>query len=342
MKDEINMTTNEAIAQQLQDTITKLTQPFKGILAADESTISIGRKFAAWGLENTVCHRYNYRFMLLTTPHLNDYVSGVILYDETFHQEYDGVPVPHYLATNGIVPGIKVDLGLKAAHVPSAITGEEVTTGLDDLKSRCVAYEEQGARFAKWRAVFHISDNQPSDAVILQNCEDLARYAKICQETGIVPIVEPEVLTQGDHNENVCYEVTERVLAQLFKSLDAHKVDLGTLILKPSMVTPGATCVHYDQQTNATLTFKLLKALVPAAVPSVMFLSGGQSDDDATLHLKLINQAGEKPWYVSFSYGRALQDCALAVWKGVEKNIEAGQDTLLQRAKLNSLAVEGK
>lgn len=313
----------------------------KGILAADESTPTIGKRFATINTESTEASRRRYREMLFTTPDVADYIGGVILYDETLRQSTsDGVPFAKYMNDLGMVPGIKVDTGAKPL---AGFPGETITEGLDGLRDRLAEYYELGARFAKWRAVINIGADIPSDFCLHANARALARYAALCQEAQIVPIVEPEVLMDGDHSIERCEEVTVATLDVVFTELKAHRVALEGIVLKPNMVISGTTAANRaGPQEVAEATLRCLKATVPAEVPGIAFLSGGQTAEEATEHLGLMNQMGELPWELSFSYGRALQAPALDVWRGEEANFAAGQEALFKRAKLNSLARLGK
>lgn len=313
----------------------------KGILAADESTPTIKKRFDSIDTESTEENRRRYREMLFTTAGLADYIGGVILFDETIRQSTsDGVPFPKYLSNLGVVPGIKVDKGAKAL---AGFPGEKVTEGLDGLRERFVEYNELGAGFSKWRAVITIGDGIPTDFCLKSNAHALARYAALSQEAGIVPIVEPEVLMDGDHSIQRCEEVTSAALELVFAELEAHRVALQGIVLKPNMVISGTDAGNRaGPQEVAAATLRCLKAYVPAAVPGIAFLSGGQTAEEATEHLGLMNQMGDLPWELSFSYGRALQAPALDAWRGAEKNFAAGQDALIRRAKLNSLAHLGR
>jgi fructose-bisphosphate aldolase class I len=319
-----------------------IATPGKGILAADESTGTIGKRLASIGLPNEETYRRELRELLFTSPDIDKYISGVILYEETLYQNAsDGTPFVKMLQDKGIIPGIKVDKGVVA--LPGT-DGETETQGIDDLGKRCAKYYEQGARFAKWRAVLKIGNGCPSELSIHQNAYTLARYAVICQENGLVPIVEPEILTDGDHPIDVCAAVTERVLAACYKALaDMHVLLEGTL-LKPNMVLAGAEGPKVDVPTAGYLTARTLMRTVPAAVPGVMFLSGGQSEEEATAHLAAMNQCEgvKKPWTLSFSFGRALQASALKAWGGKKENFKAGQEAFIARAKANSEATLGK
>jgi fructose-bisphosphate aldolase, class I len=313
----------------------------KGILAADESSGTIKKRFDSIKLESTEEARRTYREMLFTAPGGRDYVSGVILYDETIHQKTkDGTPFSEYLTKNGMIPGIKVDTGAKPL---AGFPGETITEGLDGLRERLIEYHKLGARFAKWRAVIDIAEHIPTAFAIQANAHALARYAALCQEQDIVPIVEPEVLMDGAHSIERCEEVTSAVLQATFDELFAHKIDLEGMILKPNMVISGKKAGNRaPPEVVAEATVRTLKRHVPSAVPGVAFLSGGQSPSEATLHLSLINQAGSLPWNVTFSYGRALQDTALKAWGGTAANFAAGQKEFFKRAKLNGLATTGR
>jgi len=312
----------------------------KGLLAADESGATIKKRFDGIKLESTEENRRTYREMLFTAPGASDYVSGVILYDETIRQKTkDGTPFPAYLAQKGIIPGIKVDTGAKAL---AGFTGETITEGLDGLRDRLVEYHKLGARFAKWRAVIDIADGIPTSFAVEANAHALARYAALCQENGIVPIVEPEVLMDGGHSIERCEEVTSSVLQTVFNQLFAHRIYLEGMVLKPNMIISGKKASNRagpEQVAEATL--RVLKRHVPPAVPGIAFLSGGQSSAEATLHLSLMNKTGPLPWSLTFSYGRALQDDALKTWAGQAGNFVAGQKAMAKRAKLNSLATTG-
>jgi fructose-bisphosphate aldolase class I len=329
------MTNNE-----LDETAKALVAPGKGFLAADESGGTIKKRFTPIGVESTEEHRRAYREMLFTTPGAEEYISGVILFDETIRQSAsDGTPFPELLASKGIMPGIKVDMGAK----PLALThGETVTEGLDGLRVRLEEYRRLGARFAKWRATYSITDELPSDYCIWTNAHALARYAALCQEAGIVPIVEPEVLQDGTHTIERSYHVTSRVLDALYTELYDQRVDIFGTLLKPNMVLSGyGASDRASQQEVADWTLKCFYKHVPAAVPGIVFLSGGQSDEDATSHLSAMNAKGPQPWELSFSYGRALQSAALKAWDGKPENFEAGQRAYYHRAKMNSAARSG-
>jgi fructose-bisphosphate aldolase class I len=325
---------------ELVKTANAIAAPGKGILAADESTGTIGKRFEKIALENVEENRRAYRELLFTTPDFNKYCSGVILFEETLYQKTaSGKPFVELLKELGVVPGIKVDKGL--VNIPG--TEEETSTqGLDDLAKRCADYYKAGARFAKWRAVIKISNTCPTDLAIHEIAHGLARYAAICQENGLVPIVEPEVLMDGTHSLKRCQEVTEHVLAIVFKYLHDHKIFLEGALLKPNMVTPGHESEEYARTTPeeiARATVTTLQRTVPPALPGIMFLSGGQSEEEATRNLQAINAfPGKKPWSLSFSYGRALQSSCLKAWKGQKEQVKAGQEAFLVRAKANSEA----
>lgn len=327
--------------QTLSQTIDDMVLRGKGILAADESLPTIGKRFKNINIESSEENRRSYRSLLATTPNLGDHVSGVILFEETLGQKTDnGVSIPEHLAQQKIVPGIKVDKGL--VNLPG-FEGDKVTQGLDGLGDRLQQYREQGARFAKWRAVYSISDQNPSRTAIQSNAEGLARYAAICQQNDIIPIVEPEVLMDGSHSLARCEEVTTAVLSEVFHALQQHRVQLELMILKPNMVVPGKSC---SDQSNAKeiaqATIRTLRRTVPSAVPSINFLSGGQGPEEATRNLNAINSLGQQPWYLSFSYGRALQEPCLNNWKGNQENINGAQNALFKRTKLNGAASIGQ
>lgn len=328
--------------EQLENIAQAMVATGKGIIAIDESTNTIKKRFEAVGVANSEENRRAYREMLLTTPHLNDHISGAILYDETIRQSTkSGVPFTKLMLDAGILPGIKVDMG----PVPLAgFPGELVTEGLDGLRSRLEEYVRLGAKFAKWRAVITIGEDSPSSTCIDANCHALARYAALCQEAGLVPMVEPEVLMDGDHDIEVCYDVTEVTLRSLFGSLYEHNVLLEGSILKSSMVISGKNCADQaDVEEVAEATIRCLKASVPASLPGIVFLSGGQSDEQATAHLNAMNQMGPHPWPLSFSYGRAMQQAALKLWaKDMQSNYAEAQKTVALRAKDNGLAALGQ
>jgi fructose-bisphosphate aldolase class I len=315
----------------------------KGILAADESTGTIEKRFNSIKVENVEENRRAYRDMLFTTKGLGDYISGVILFDETLRQKSaDGTSFVELLQKNGILPGIKVDAGAKPLPF---CPGETITEGLDGLPKRCAEYVKLGAKFAKWRAVITIGDKIPSITCIEENAHALARYAAICQEAGLVPIVEPEVLMDGSHDIDRCEEVTEWTLNAVYDALYVNKVQLEGTVLKPSMVISGSeNAKQAGVEEVAERTIRVLKRTVPGAVAGIVFLSGGQSDELATAHLNAMNRMfhGKLPWPVSFSYGRALQAASLKAWKGSASNAAAGQAALLHRSRMNSLACTGK
>ena len=325
--------------QELYDTAVAIVADDKGILAADESTGTIAKRFDTIGVESTEENRRSYRNLLLTTPGMEDYIGGVILYDETIRQSADdGTPFAQLLAEKNVVPGIKVDTG---AHDLAGFPGEKVTEGLDGLRGRLEEYYELGARFAKWRAVITIGDGIPTDACIRANAHALARYASLCQEAGLVPIVEPEVLMDADNTIETCDDVTGRTLRAVFAELFEQDVHLRGTLLKPNMVIAGKGCTTQSQpETVARLTVHNFERHVPALVPGIVFLSGGQSETEATENLNAINALGG-PWPLSFSYGRALQASALGAWRGEPGNVEAAQQAFLHRARMNALAVAG-
>lgn len=326
--------------RELQQTIAEMVDDERGILAMDESAPTIKKRFEPIAVESTEENRRSYRAMLLNTPGLGRYISGVILFEETLGQRDDsGAALPAVAAAQRIVPGIKVDKGTGPL---SGAPGDLVTRGLDGLGERLQGYKEQGARFAKWREVYPITDANPTRLGIAANAEVLARYAAVCQELGIVPIVEPEVLMDGGHEIERCAVVTAEVQHAVFDALHRHGVSFELMILKPNMVTPGKGCRRAEAEEVAEQTLKIMRRSVPAAVPSVNFLSGGQGPEEATANLNAINQLrGASPWQLSISYGRALQQPALHAWKGQPLNREATQQALLQRAHFNSLARKG-
>ena len=318
-----------------------MVAPGKGILAADESTGTIEKRFTSINVENTEENRRAYRDLLFTTKGIGDTISGVILYDETLRQKSaDGMSFVDLLNKNGVLPGIKVDAGAKPlAFCP----GETVTEGLDNLPKRCAEYVKLGAKFAKWRAVIDIGVDMPSSTSIAANAHALARYAAICQEAGLVPIVEPEVLMDGDHTIERCEQVTEWTLNAVYEALYMNRVSLEGSVLKPSMVISGKKCVRQAGVDEvAERTARILKRTVPAAVAGIVFLSGGQSDELATAHLDAMNKLGNNPWPLSFSYGRALQQPSLKAWRGSVANVPAAQAALAHRGRMNSLASLGK
>ncbi len=314
-----------------------MVAPGKGILAADESDGTIKKRFDTIGLPTSFENRRDWRETLFRTEDaMRERISGVILYDETIRQEAaDGTPLVSLIEAAGSVPGIKVDAGAKPL---AGFPGETITEGLDGLRDRLAEYYKLGARFAKWRAVIDIDAHRPSPASVAANCHALARYAALCQEAQIVPMVEPEVLMDGDHGSQRCYEVTEWVLKHLFMELHAQRVALEGAILKPNMVICGQKAKsRASVEQVAENTVRCLKACVPAAVPGISFLSGGQSDEDATAHLNAMNAMGPLPWNLTFSYGRALQASPLQAW-GKDKNVAAAQDAFRHRARMNGLA----
>lgn len=333
------------MSERLEDIAMAITAEGKGILAADESTGTIKKRFDTIGADSTPVLRRDYREMLFSASGaMRDYISGVILYDETIQQTAsDGRSMAELISSSGAVPGIKVDQGAKdmAFH-----PGEKVTEGLDGLRERLKAYHGMGARFAKWRGVIDIGEGIPTLACIKANAHALARYAALCQEQAIVPIVEPEVLMDGpvaSHDIDRCYDVTERVLNIVFEELAEAKVQLEGMVLKPNMVIAGKNAeTQASPEEVAEKTLRCLRATVPAAVPGIAFLSGGQSDEEATKHLSLMNQSGPHPWRLTFSYGRALQAAALKAWGGRASNVKAAQAAFEHRARMNGLAARGE
>jgi fructose-bisphosphate aldolase, class I len=327
-------------ANELHETAKALVAEGRGILAADESDSTIEKRFDSIGVESTEDARRAYRDLLFTTEGAEEFISGAILFDETIRQSSDGgTPFPKLLSSKGIIPGIKVDKGAK----PLALTdGETVTEGLDGLRDRLNEYRELGARFAKWRATYSIGRGTPSEYCVWTNAHALARYAALCQEAGLVPIVEPEVLMDGDHTIEAASKATGRVLQAVYTELHDQRIDLWGTLLKPNMVLSG-----YDASSRAGVddvaeaTLECFHRHVPAAVPGIVFLSGGQSDEDATAHLNAMNARGPHPWQLSFSYGRALQAPALKAWGGKAENVEAAQRAYYHRAKMNGAARSG-
>ena len=328
------------MGQNLEETARALVAPGKGILAADESDGTIKKRFDSIGIESTEDNRRAYRDMLFTTDGAAEHISGVILYDETIRQPaLDDTPFPKLLESQGVIPGIKVDKGAKdLAHAP----GEKITEGLDGLRERLGEYVSLGARFTKWRAVITIGEGIPSEYCLWTNAHALARYAALSQEAGLVPIVEPEVLMDGGHSIETSFEVTSRTLHAVFTELRDQRVHFEQMLLKPNMVLSG-----YDAsgragvQDVAEQTIRCFRRHVPAAVPGIVFLSGGQTDEDATAHLNAMNAMGPHPWELSFSFGRALQAPSLKAWAGDSANVESGQAAYLHRAKMNGLARSG-
>ena len=328
--------------EELKSVANAIVARQKGVLAADESSPTIKKRFDSIQVESTEENRRRYREILFTAAGIERYVGGVILFDETLRQRTrDGIPFPQLLSSRGIIPGIKVDQGAKALAL---YPGDRVTEGLDGLRERLAEYKQLGAQFAKWRAVIDIDERDiPSAFGIRANAHALARYAALCQEAGLVPIVEPEVLMDGAHGIERCEAVTAQALQAVFAELDAHRVLFEGMLLKPNMVIAGKKCARQaGVQEVAEATLRCLRRTVPAAVPGIVFLSGGQSAEDATDHLNAMNAMGPQPWQVSFSYGRALQAPVLASWKGQEGNVAAAQQALLKRCELNGLARDGK
>ena len=329
--------------EQLLNTSNAMVQKVKCILSADESNPTCGKRFDGIGVESTEMNRNTYRDLLFTTTGMEEFISGVILFDETLRQATisDNAPFPQYLSGKGIIPGIKVDKGAKelAAH-----SGEKVTEGLDSLREHLREYYQLGARFAKWRAVITIGDGIPTQACIHVNAHALGRYAALCQEADIVPIVEPEVLMDGNHSIETCHEVSQMTFTKVFEELDKQSIYLEGIVLKPNMIVSGMECS--DQavvEEVADRTVECLKATVPTDVPGCAFLSGGQSNEKATAHLNMMNakHGNSLPWNLTFSYGRALQASALKAWSGETENIPAAQDAFYQRAKFNGMATTG-
>jgi fructose-bisphosphate aldolase class I len=342
MRNTFELEEHEMNTQQLIDTAHSMMAGNKGLLAMDESNPTCNKRFAALGIPQTVEARRAYRELIVTTPGLGESISGVILYDETIRQQKkDGTPFLKVIADAGIIPGIKVDAGAKAM---AGFPGEKITEGLDGLAARVVEYARMGARFAKWRAVIAIGDEIPSEGCIDANAHALARYAAICQEAGLVPIVEPEVIMEGSHDLQRCFDVTGRVLYAVFDQLHIQRVMLEGMILKPNMVLPGKDCPHQDSvEEVADATVKCLLRAVPAAVPGIAFLSGGQSGELASARLNAMNVRfkGRMPWALAFSFARAIQQPALEIWAGHDANVKAAQEALLHRAKCNTEARQG-
>ena len=335
------------MTEKLEDIARAMVAPGKGILAADESTSTIKKRFDKISLASTEDSRRDYREMLFrSTDAMKNYISGVILFDETIRQKAkDGTPLVDVMRAAGSIPGIKVDLGAKPLAGPTSSV-ETVTEGLDGLRERLAEYHKLGARFAKWRAVITIAEGYPTWNCVKANAHALARYAALCQEAGIVPIVEPEVLMDGPHaghDIDECYRVTEWTIRSVFRELYDARVNLEGMVLKPNMVIAGQKCARQASPAEvAEKTIKCLKETVPAAVAGIAFLSGGQSDEAATEHLSLMNAAGPLPWPLTFSYGRALQAAAIQAWGGKSENVAAGQRAFAHRARMNSLAALGK
>ena len=330
--------------KELAATAKAIVAPGKGILAADESTGTIGKRFATIGVENVEENRRLYRQLLFSSDksEMGKHISGIILFHETFFQKADdGTPLVKLIQDRGIIPGIKVDKGV----VKLLGTDDETTTqGLDGLAERCKEYYDGGARFAKWRCVLKIGNGRPSELAVRENANVLARYASICQMNGLCPIVEPEILTDGDHDLAACIEASEHTLAAVYKALSDHHVYLEGTLLKPNMVLPGVDCPKkYTPEQVAAATVTTFQRHLPVSVPGVTFLSGGQSELVATEHLNAINQySATKPWGLTFSYGRALQASVLKTWQGKAENVKAAQDVFLRRARCNGLAALGK
>ena len=324
----------------MASTVAELMAPGKGILAADESFPTIEKRFAALAIPATEESRRAYRELLITTPGLGEFISGTILFDETIHQTAGGAPVPETLVRQGIIPGIKVDGGTIGL---ANFAGEKITRGLDGLRERLAGYRERGARFTKWRAVIAIGEGLPTATCIGANARQLALFAARSQEAGLVPIVEPEVLMDGNHTLARCEEVIGVTLHAVFAALFAHRVAPEAMLLKTGMVLPGKNCPQQDDAGKvAEATLRCLHRAVPAAVPGIVFLSGGQSDVAATERLNAVCRVGGAPWKLSFSFGRALQDAAMKTWHGVPANVAAAQAALHHRARCNGLAVQGK
>ncbi|GFZ02472.1 aldolase superfamily protein [Actinidia rufa] len=328
------------LADELIANAAYIGTPGKGILAADESTGTMGKRLSSINVENVESNRQAFRELLFTTPGALQHLSGVILFEETLYQKTsDGKPFVELLKENGVLPGIKVDKGV--VELPGT-NGETTTQGLDDLGKRCQQYYAAGCRFAKWRAVLKIGVTEPSQLAINENANGLARYAIICQENGLVPIVEPEILVDGNHSIDKCADATERVLAAVYKALNDHHVLLEGTLLKPNMVTPGSDAPKVAPEVVAEYTVRALQRTMPAAVPAVVFLSGGQSEEEATLNLNAMNKLNtKKPWTLTFSFGRALQASTLKAWLGKAENVEKAKAVFLQRCKANSEATLG-
>jgi len=326
---------------ELESVARSLVSAGKGILAADESAPTIEKRFRTIRIESTEENRRAYRELLFTTSGIGDFISGVILFDETLRQKSrEGTPFPELLTRRGVIPGIKVDKGAKAL---AGFPGEKVTEGLDGLRGRLEEYAGMGARFAKWRAVIAIGEGIPTDGCLSANAHALARYAALCQEAGLVPIVEPEVLMDGPHTIARCEEVTTRTLSLVYSELHEHRVFLEGTLLKPNMVLPGKECPHQAPVAEiAKATVRCLGRSVPPAVPGIVFLSGGQTPEEATERLSVMNAMGKTPWELSFSYGRALQEPVLAAWKGISGNLPAAQKAFYHRSRCNGAARYGK
>jgi len=327
--------------KKLKQTIKDMVVIGKGILAADESVKTAAKRLASINTESTEETRRQYRNLMLTAPGIEKYICGVILFEETLYQKTDdGILFPKHLKRMGVLPGIKVDSGLEDFNG----RGEQYTNGLDELNGKLLKYKKSGAKFAKWRAVYMISEDTPTKELLERNAADLANYAKICHEHGFVPIVEPEVLIDGTHTIERCHDVTEKVLKYVFDALKKNSVAIDLCILKPSMVISGKQAeARAGVEEVARRTVEVLKKTVPSKLPSINFLSGGQGPEEATAHLNMMHVLNKKlPWYLSFSYARALQEPALKAWQGKEENVEKAQKAFLKRAKLNSLATQGE
>jgi len=327
---------------ELIDTARKMAAPGKGLLAADESTGTIGKRFASINLENTESNRRDYRELLFTSPgNWENHISGVILFEETLYQSAkDGRPFVEILTARGVVPGIKVDKGVEL--IPGT-DGETYTAGFDGLAARCAKYYEKGARFSKWRAVLKIGNGAPSELAIQSNAHGLALYGAVSQANGLVPIIEPEILTDGSHTLEECAVISERVQAAVVQALHQHHVLFEGMVLKPNMVLPGSECpVRYTPDQIALATVTCLRRALPASVPGVLFLSGGQGEEEATVNLNAINNVPNRPWSLSFSYGRALQASVIKTWGGKPENVVKAQEVYEARARANGLAALGK
>ena len=327
--------------ESLATVASAIVAPGKGILAADESTLIMCNRLALINQENTEANRRDFRQALFDTESMEHFISGVILFEETLEQKSeDGTRLSNILESKGVYPGIKVD---KGAHPMDDSPSEKITKGLDGLYERCIDFYKLGARFAKWRAVITIGDKIPTDNCIQANASALAKYAKACQDANLVPIVEPEVLMDGNHTIQTCYEVSEKTLRTTFNELEKEEVYLPGILLKPNMVISGKECpVQADMNEVAQMTVKCLMASVPKEVPGIVFLSGGQSETEATEHLNAMNAMGEYPWKLSFSYGRALQQSALHSWAGDNANLGTTYATFYHRAEMNSKACHGE
>ena len=327
--------------EKLASTARAIVSSGKGILAADESTPTMGKRLSLIGQENTEANRRDFRQALFETDGMEMFISGVILFEETLEQKTEeGTRLSEILESKGVIPGIKVD---KGAHPMENSPSEKLTKGLDGLYDRCVGYHSLGARFAKWRAVITIGEGIPTDGCIRGNASALAKYAKACQDAELVPIVEPEVLMDGVHTIETCYEVSEKTFKTVFEELENEGVYLPGILLKPNMVISGKDCpVQGDMNSVAEMTVKCLKASVPEDVPGIVFLSGGQSETEATEHLNAMNSMSDCPWALSFSYGRALQQSALRAWGGDNANLETTYATFYHRAEMNSKACHGE